>query len=83
MSDRRRLFVFEDEQRMAALYEAGCSLRQIGETFRCSTGPILAALERQGVARRRTNNPRGRAGKRVNRPHNARTRTRSSEKAGA
>ena len=43
---------------VANLYTAGLSLRQIGESYRCSQTAIWAQLRRNGVERRQGSTPR-------------------------
>lgn len=62
MTSRSRRPALTDAQRkrIAAAYEAGVTLRELARAYRCSTAPIIAALEEHGVPRRPTNNPAGR-----------------------
>jgi hypothetical protein len=63
VSDRpsRRILLAADEARIAALYEAGWSIRALATEFGTSSAPISSALKRQGVTARASNNPRGRS----------------------
>jgi len=58
----QRVLTEAQEARVAAMYEAGWSIRALAAEFGCSTSPIVKALDAYQIEMRRCPNPSGRRG---------------------